>query len=207
MAVALLRKANLAPCPACDTPLDPALGGSSDPNRGPSLACPACGQRLVPIVVARPWRRYAAGLVDLAVLAITAGPLHYLLTRIAPSAGLAPGARGWDAALIVGTMPVGSLLMRAAPFLVMCGLYVFLFSTLTGKTPGQTLLRVRVVDRLGRRPTPVSAGVRVLGLGLGLLPLALGPLWALFDMERRALHDHLAGTWLVRDLDQATTST
>lgn len=202
MPVALLRKAELAPCPACDTPLDPALANATGP-----VVCPACGQVLAPVRVARAWRRFASGAIDLLILSITAGPLHWLLTRLVPGSGLAPGARGWDAALTIGTMPLGSLLMRAAPFLLMCALYLFLFSALTGKTPGQTVLGVRVVDGHGGRPALWRAGLRVMGLGLGLLPIALGPLWALFDMERRALHDHLAGTWLVRDLDPVTSST
>lgn len=192
-----------APCPACDAPLPPELAQRSEAS---GVTCPACKTTLRPITVARVWRRLAAGLVDMAILAVTAGPLQLLLTRIAPTAGLAPGARGWDAALVIFTMPLGSLLMRAAPFLVMSGLYVFLFSTLTGSTPGQKLLRLRVVDARGEPPPAWRAAVRLLGLGLGLLPAALGPLWAVFDMERRALHDHLAGTWLVLDRKHPTTT-
>jgi len=30
-----------------------------------------------------------------------------------------------------------------------------------------------------------------------LLPAGLGWLWALFDREHRALHDHLAGTYVI----------
>lgn len=170
------------------------------------MSCPACKSDLRPITVARAWRRIAAGLVDVVVLVLTAGPLQWLLSRLAPTAGLAPGARGWDFALEIFTMPLGSLLMRAAPFLVMSALYVFLFSTLTGSTPGQKLLRLRVIDARGEAPPAWRAAVRLLGLALGLIPAALGPLWAVFDMERRALHDHLAGTWLVLDRKPPTTT-
>jgi uncharacterized RDD family membrane protein YckC len=145
-------------------------------------------------------RRSAAAAVDGAVLLITAGALNWALLGMLGVQGLTSGASGLDAALRVLELDPAAIVLRATPFLGMSGFYLGLFWTLTGRTPGQRLLGIRVVDERGRTPHPVRAGARVLGLALGLLPCALGWLWAAFDLERRAWHDHLAGTYVVRDV-------
>jgi hypothetical protein len=41
--------------------------------------------------------------------------------------------------------------------------------------------------------------IRVLAFVPSVLPGGLGWLWAIFDREHRALHDHLAGTYVILD--------
>lgn len=68
-----------------------------------------------------------------------------------------------------------------------------------GATPGKLFLGVRVVDaQTGQRPSLVQALLRWLGYGLSALPLGLGFLWVLWDPERRAWHDRLAGTRVLK---------
>jgi uncharacterized RDD family membrane protein YckC len=73
----------------------------------------------------------------------------------------------------------------------------FLWCWLRG---GQTLAmkawRIRVVPADGGALSPATALLRF-GLALVLVPLAIGPLWAIVDRERQFLHDRLAGTRLV----------
>lgn len=145
------------------------------------------------------WRRAAAALVDLAILAVTAGPLQMLLGLLLPATELAPGSSGIDAALQVASADLGSVAARFAPFMVMTLLYLGLFHAVTGRTPGQALLGIRVVDGGGHRPRAGIAAVRLAAMVAGLLPGALGALWIAFDSERRAFHDHVARTWVVRD--------
>lgn len=185
------RKRRPAPCPACDAEIDP--------TRIEDDACPECGQPLVPVVVAGFWRRALAFSVDCLVLAVTAGPLHYLLTRVVPVPDLAEGSSGLDAMFRIVTADVGALLGYFAPLLIMSLVYFGLFLAVTGKTPGQSLLHVRVVDRSGDRPGPVIAAIRLAATVAGLFPGALGALWMAFDMEKRAFHDHVAGTYVVRE--------
>ncbi len=185
------RQRRVSPCPGCDAEIDP--------TRVEDAECPECGQRLVPVTVAGFWRRAVAFSVDGLILAVTAGPLHYLLTMLVPSTEIAPGSSGLDAALQVVTADVGQLLARFVPLLLMSGLYFGLFLAITGRTPGQALLRVRVVARSGERPSPLTAALRLAATVVGLLPGALGALWMAFDMEKRAFHDHVAGTYVVRD--------
>lgn len=180
-------------CPACDTPLDASLARDEAPS------CPSCAQPLLPVQVAGFWRRTAAALIDGIILLLTAGLLNWALLRLLGLPALTGPASGLDVALRLLELNPMDLLVRFAPFFVMAGLYLGLFWTLTGRTPGQRLLRIRVVDASGHAPGPVVTLVRVVGHGLGLLACALGWLWAAFDLENRAWHDHMARTYVVRD--------
>ncbi len=67
-----------------------------------------------------------------------------------------------------------------------------------GRTLGMLTWRLQVVDDRGVPPTLTRASLRFALAIVSWLPLGAGYLWALVDPERRALHDRLAGTWLIR---------
>jgi uncharacterized RDD family membrane protein YckC len=180
------------PCPHCDAELERELQSSGD------LSCPHCNGPLIPIEVAGVWRRAAAGLVDVAILAVTAGPISWGLHRLVGSLPVAPGARGLDLALTVFATDVSVLLLRAGPLLVLAGMYFMVSLAWTGRTLGLRLLSVRVVDRHGQQPSVLVVGLRTLAQLVGTLAAALGPLWIMFDSERRAIHDRVAGTYVIR---------
>lgn len=71
---------------------------------------------------------------------------------------------------------------------------------MAGQTLGMKMVHTRVIGPRGRPPGAVRGLVRVLALVVSVLPGGLGWLWALFDREHRALHDHLAGTYVIIDL-------
>jgi uncharacterized RDD family membrane protein YckC len=71
------------------------------------------------------------------------------------------------------------------------------FWTLTGQTPGMRLMHLRVVTRDGAPPHAARATVRLVGLGLAIVPLFAGFLPILIDNRRRGLADFLAGTFVV----------
>ena len=67
----------------------------------------------------------------------------------------------------------------------------------TGQTPGDRLLRIRVVTADGQRLRPGRAMLRFAALLLAALPLLAGFLPILVDSRRRGLHDFLARTVVV----------
>jgi uncharacterized RDD family membrane protein YckC len=76
--------------------------------------------------------------------------------------------------------------------------YFVVFWSVTGQTPGNRLLQIRVCR--GADGAPPSAGAAVLrfaGLILAAVPLFAGFLPILFDDRRRGLQDMLAGTVVV----------
>lgn len=74
--------------------------------------------------------------------------------------------------------------------------YFVTFWTATGQTPGNRVMRIRVVRDDGTRRRPRHALLRLIGMVVGL-PLLWGYVPILFNDRRRALHDAMAGTVVV----------
>jgi uncharacterized RDD family membrane protein YckC len=76
--------------------------------------------------------------------------------------------------------------------------YFVAFWAITGQTPGNRLMEIRVQDASGCRPLPVGrAAVRLAGAVLSALLLFVGYLMILVDSRRRALHDRLVHSVVV----------
>lgn len=142
-------------------------------------------------------RRAAAALCDLGILlaftaAVTAAVALSLHIPI-------PGAReiGPDL-LVAGILDRNPMAVGAVGLLLgMAGLYQLYFAGIAGQTPGMRLLGIRIICRRGRPPGPARGLLRLLALIPSVGPAGLGWLWAIFDREHRALHDHLAGTYVI----------
>ena len=76
---------------------------------------------------------------------------------------------------------------------------VLLMVRFNGRTLGKMMLRLRVVKKRGGRITILDALLRnVFGYMISQIFL-LGYLWALFDSEKQAWHDKMAGTVVVEE--------
>ena len=135
-------------------------------------------------VVAPPLTRLAAGLFDAALLASVDGGVVFLTLRLA----------GLDMPSC-GALPLAPL----TGFLVLLNAgYVVLLTLAGGQTLGKMACRLRVVDRAGGPVGTTTAVIRTIGYLVSVLPLGVGFVWMVRDTERRALHDRLAGTRVVR---------
>ena len=92
------------------------------------------------------------------------------------------------------------MFLFAVPFIIL--LYYAGSWSLTGATVGKWLLGLRVVRADGNPPTFLRSLIRFVGYGLSAIVFFLGYIWVLFDNERRAWHDELAGTWVVYDFQR-----
>lgn len=180
------------PCPHCDAELSPKQA------RERTGTCPACGGILLPVEIAGLTRQLCAGFVDLVVLGLSAAPLAWALHRLVAPVPLAPDARGLDLALSLFAADLSALLGRIGPLLVLVALYFLFTIAWAGRTAGQRLLRLRIVDVHGRHPSILRTGLRTFAQLFGTLAAAIGPLWAAVDSERRTFHDLVAGTYVVR---------
>jgi uncharacterized RDD family membrane protein YckC len=93
---------------------------------------------------------------------------------------------------------LGRLLAAVAWIVVVAGYFVLFWST-AGQTPGMRLMGLRLMTARGTHPGVTRSVVRVIGLGLAIVPLFLGFLPVLIDQRRRALQDFLAGTVVLYD--------
>jgi uncharacterized RDD family membrane protein YckC len=80
--------------------------------------------------------------------------------------------------------------------------YFVTFWTLTGQTPGNRLLGIRVVPAAGGTIKPVRSVRRFIGLVISTIPLGAGFLPVLVDDKRRGLHDRIGGTVVVWDVPE-----
>ena len=100
--------------------------------------------------------------------------------------------------LVAGILDRNPIALGAAGlFFGLGALYQIYFGGITGQTLGKRLLHLRVIGARGTAPGPLGGILRFAALLLSVLPAGLGWLWCLFDRERRALHDHLAGTYVI----------
>ncbi len=140
------------------------------------------------------FRRLAAFIIDfLAILLLSA--LMGVMAYIGYKVGLAAHGRfvSWDNATpLMVLLTVGWIILAAAYFVV--------FHGMDGKTIGKWLFGLRVV---GLTQQPISyrrALLRWVGmLGLGCASIGLSLLWILWSGEKRAWHDYLARTWVIRN--------
>jgi uncharacterized RDD family membrane protein YckC len=84
-------------------------------------------------------------------------------------------------------------------FFGISALYQIYLGGMLGQTVGKQLFHLRLISSRGQAPGPILASVRFATMGLSLALCGLGFLWCIFDRERRALHDHLSGTYVILD--------
>lgn len=143
------------------------------------------------------WRRLAAGLIDLAILA----PVALLLTWLAGAVTgiqLPPANhRGLDFWLDMILAREPALIAGIGLAVAIAVIYVFLFQATAGRTVGMRVLGMEVIDVFGEPPSIARVAARTAGYLASAATLGLGFFWIGFDSEKRALHDWVAGTYVV----------
>lgn len=146
------------------------------------------------------WKRAVAACVDLAVVIPTAMLITFLASKITgvklPSEKLRLLDLDLWIDLVLATDP--AIVMGIVLFLAVGITYLFVFHLLQGRTLGMRLLKMRVIDVYGDRPSPARCAARCAGYLASAATLFLGFLWMGFDSEKRGLQDWLAGTYVIR---------
>jgi uncharacterized RDD family membrane protein YckC len=127
------------------------------------------------------------------IAALTGGLISLLASLLGHSGGLDAGQ-----AVTGGTL-----------WVLWIALYFVVFWNLTGQTPGDRLLGIRVFSTTGSRIRIRQAALRFLGMVLAALPLGAGFIPVLYDDRRRGLHDRIAKTvvrWDSEELPEVLTA-
>jgi uncharacterized RDD family membrane protein YckC len=97
---------------------------------------------------------------------------------------------------LVGDIRLDTLarLLAATAWVAVVGAYFVLFWSTAGQTPGMRLMGLRLMTSTGVHPSVGRSVIRLIGLGLAIVPLFLGFVPVLIDERRRGLHDFMAGT-------------
>lgn len=130
-----------------------------------------------------------------------------LLPETAPAAqqtaeALAPRAGFWirAGALVIDFLMIAliaSVSRIGVATLPLFAVYCALMWALRGTTIGGIVCGLKIVRPDGRPVDWATAIVRALGGFLSILPAGLGFIWIVFDDERRAWHDKIAGTAVI----------
>ncbi len=172
------------------TPDEPVLGfgvdeGSTARPRGP--VAPMAGEDTdAKGATASLGPRLLAGLIDAVILTAIGSVVLYLTLRIC--------GVPWSRVAVIPPFPFVSFL------LVIAGGYFTLFTAAAGQTIGKMVAGIRVVPMdggQGRVPLGHSV-LRATAYTISALPVGLGFLPALVDVDKRAIHDRLADTRVVK---------
>lgn len=86
----------------------------------------------------------------------------------------------------------------AMAFFVLVWLWTLGWEFAASRTPGDRLLQIEVVDSDGMRPAWYRLLIRGLAVWVNIATLGLGWLLGFVSPSRRAFHDLVSGTWVVR---------
>lgn len=185
--------ATTAFCTECGRPYPP-----DDLVRfGNNLVCAECKPRFVQRMregVAGPstvvyggfWIRFVSVLIDGIIMTVVNFPIQIILRMAGlgfiDAAGIHFGA--------LGVLYLISLSLNAV--------YFTYFWSQKGATPGQLILNLKVVTADGGPLTVGRALGRFFAYVLSGLTLCIGFIIAAFDLQKRALHDYICGTRVIR---------
>jgi uncharacterized RDD family membrane protein YckC len=137
-------------------------------------------------------RRACAFAVDWAMILLL-GFFMFLLSHIGYKVGLSAHGRSVtmeNSSGLYFILTWASVALSAAYFVV--------FHSSDGRTIGKWLFGLRVVGAENRDVTSRQAFLRWLA-AVGFAPILLGFLWVIWSREKRAWHDIIAQTWVIRD--------
>jgi len=151
--------------------------------------------------------RPALGSARVKISGYYAGPLTRLLAYLIDSFVVFTGA-GVISAAVVGSVNVvlgaelewdwRAGLLGVAAFAIWSFLYLWVGVAISGRTPGMSVVGIKVVGKEGRPVSPSHAAVRALLLPFSVASV-VGVLGVVFDAKQRALHDLAAKTAVVYD--------
>jgi uncharacterized RDD family membrane protein YckC len=136
--------------------------------------------------------RVVAFVIDLVVINVIAAVVGAMINLLASLLGHGSGLSTTEA--VIGAVVWWSWFV----------LYFVTFWTLTGQTPGDRLLGMRVQSTDGSGLGFLQSVRRFVGAILAMIPLGAGFLLILFDDRRRGLQDRIGGT-VVRWVPEAVT--
>jgi uncharacterized RDD family membrane protein YckC len=146
------------------------------------------------------WKRFAAAVVDLAIVVPSALLLTLIISKVAgvhlPPSNLKLLDVDMWIDLVLATDP--ALVMAMVMMLAIGMIYLLVFQIVVGRTLGMRLLKMKIIDVYGDRPSPARCVARCGGYVAGVATLFLGFLWMGFDSEKRGLQDWIAGTYVIR---------
>jgi len=123
-------------------------------------------------------------------LAIDAIIVNVVMITSTALLGMLATAVGLD----LGSLSGAAYAVGGIAWLGLGSLYLFVFWSISGQTPGMRFLDIRIEHQGQRAIGPKRAFKRLVGFWLSAIPLCLGFLGVLLRLDRRGFHDRLGQT-------------
>lgn len=178
-------------------------GAVPPPQLSPSAPFGAGASGAAPLDYAGFWIRFGAKFIDNLIIGLPLVVVIFVIAFSLASSGRVSGSGTQMPGMMKGAagtqaMVTAIQLVAQLVFVVIAVLYNTFFLGKFGATPGKMVCKLRVVTPEGEK---ISYG-RALGRScaelLSGLICNIGYIIAAFDGEKRTLHDHIAGTRVVR---------
>jgi len=184
---------------------DVGVGPESAETSPPARALPDAartrdrGRQVLRVRAAGFPRRILAALVDLMIVTVISAAVA-LAAALALGVHLPSSKEFGPDFVMAGLLDRNPMVAGAFGLLLgMSALYQVYLGGILGQTVGKRLFGLRVSSSQGQAPGPIIACVRFATIALSLALAWRGFLWCIVDRERRALHDHLSGTYVILD--------
>jgi uncharacterized RDD family membrane protein YckC len=181
-----------------DAPAEPGGPREPAPVRGPAV--PQARRQPATVHVVGFWRRLVAAMIDLAIVIPAALIVTLAAIRIT-GVPMPPGnLRMIDIDLWIDLALASdpALVMALVLFCAIGLVYLLVFQIAVGRTVGMRVLKIKIIDVYGDRPSAARCVARCAGYLASVGTLFLGFLWMAFDSEKRGLQDWIAGTYVIR---------
>ncbi len=187
-------------CTECGRPFAP----DDLAHFGPSVVCAACKPAFVQrmregalsqtgVVYGGFWRRFVAYMIDGVILTILTSPVTIVFTLL-----IQPDIQHQTPEKIAAKILAFTGLVVIVDTAIHCSYYAYFLSR-RAATPGKMAMGLKVITA-GGGPIGVGRAIaRFFSLFLSSIVLCIGFIMAAFDSEKRALHDHICGTRVVRE--------
>ncbi len=137
-------------------------------------------------------RRACAFAVDWAMI-LMLGIVMFLMSHIGYKVGLSAHGRS-----VTMENSSGLYFILTLASIVLSAAYFVIFHSLDGRTIGKWIFGLRVIGAENGDVTASQAFLRWLA-AVGFAPILLGFLWVIWSREKRAWHDIIAQTWVIRE--------
>jgi uncharacterized RDD family membrane protein YckC len=137
-------------------------------------------------------RRACAFAVDWAIILLL-GFVMFVMSHIGYKVGLSAHGRS-----VTVENSSGLYFILTWASLALSAAYFVIFHSLDGRTIGKWIFGLRVIGADNGDVTFTQALLRWLA-ALGFAPILLGFLWVIWSREKRAWHDIIAQTWVIRE--------
>ena len=178
---------------------------------GATLVCPACKSSFVqklregvaPVAPAFRyggfWIRFVAAVIDAVILGVVSSALEFLIVGSAfrPLLNIQQPVPPDEALAAFGSM-MGTLALSMLVSILLTAAYEGFFVARVGATPGKMALGLKVVRPNGGPVTLGRAFGRYFAKWLSSLTLGIGYMIAGVDAQKRAMHDMIADTRVIK---------